>query len=815
MKLVPTVNQIVFILALITSANICFAQQPTDCINAITVCGSSEINLDVNGIGLQELNGLNNCSSQENNSIWLKVTLVTDGTLGFTLTPESTSIVEDYDFFVFGPNPICGSLVPAIRCSTTNPQAANQGNNLTGMNSTETDTSEGPGQFGNSFVRWLDVTAGETYFIVIDRPIGNSPFNLEWTGTAEFASPPVNDSGSSTAPNISKCDVDIPFDDNETTFDLSINSSIIIGSQTNVTVSYFESESDANIDSNPITGLYTNLSNPQEVYAKITDDITGCFEIIPFELIVNSGPSFTVPSDYELCDNFDDGNASNGQITFDLQTKNAEILNGQNAANFNITYHEGLFQAENNTDPLPNLFYNTVINLQTIFVRIEDASNANCFSTTTLILRVLEIPVAVDSLLLQCSETNFGVFNLNNSNDLVTGGIPNRSTKFYTSLDDAQNSTDEITDSNSFTNTTNPQTIYVQVINNTTICFNIAELTLNISNTSVLNAQITTCDDDGTEDGFYNFNLSDVENDILTGAPVGLTITYFELLVDALEEQNAINTNFTNTIPYTQTVFARVINDNGCYGIAEIDLTINMLPDIPAEDFTYYCLNTYPETITIDAGTDDTNYTYSWSTGEATSSIDINEIGIFTVTVTDRNTNCPKIRTITVEPSNIATIESFEIVDASDNNTITVIVSGEGDYEYALFNEFGSYTPYQSSNIFYNVLGGIYTVKIRDIKNGCGIVEDLIHVIGFPKVFTPNGDGTNDVWNIKGVSSVSQPNSKILIFDRYGKLLKEIVPLGEGWDGTFNGIEVPVSDYWFAITLQDGRIYKDHFTLKR
>ena len=60
-----------------------------------------------------------------------------------------------------------------------------------------------------------------------------------------------------------------------------------------------------------------------------------------------------------------------------------------------------------------------------------------------------------------------------------------------------------------------------------------------------------------------------------------------------------------------------------------------------------------------------------------------------------------------------------------------------------------------------------------------------------------------------------QPNTKIMIFDRYGKLLKELNPLGEGWDGTFNGELLPVSDYWFTVQLQDGRLFKNHFTLKR
>jgi len=57
---------------------------------------------------------------------------------------------------------------------------------------TSTETSEGPGANGDSFVSDIDVLAGESYFIVIDRPVGNSPFSLEWTGTATFPDNPSN-----------------------------------------------------------------------------------------------------------------------------------------------------------------------------------------------------------------------------------------------------------------------------------------------------------------------------------------------------------------------------------------------------------------------------------------------------------------------------------------------------------------------------------------------------------------------------------------------------------------------------------------------
>jgi gliding motility-associated-like protein len=101
---------------------------------------------------------------------------------------------------------------------------------------------------------------------------------------------------------------------------------------------------------------------------------------------------------------------------------------------------------------------------------------------------------------------------------------------------------------------------------------------------------------------------------------------------------------------------------------------------------------------------------------------------------------------------------------------------------------------------------------------GCGEKVYEIYIIDYPRFFTPNGDGFNDIWNISGLPT--DLNSKIYIFDRFGKLLKEISPSGYGWDGTFNGQQMPTNDYWFIVKYSDlitGELkeFRSHFTLKR
>ncbi|WP_083243873.1 T9SS type B sorting domain-containing protein [Formosa sp. Hel1_33_131] len=61
----------------------------------------------------------------------------------------------------------------------------------------------------------------------------------------------------------------------------------------------------------------------------------------------------------------------------------------------------------------------------------------------------------------------------------------------------------------------------------------------------------------------------------------------------------------------------------------------------------------------------------------------------------------------------------------------------------------------------------------------------------------------------------NEVNSEVYLLDRYIKLLIKLNPLGTGWEGTYNGKLTPTSDYWVYIILQNNKIFRGHFTLKR
>ena len=127
---------------------------------------------------------------------------------------------------------------------------------------------------------------------------------------------------------------------------------------------------------------------------------------------------------------------------------------------------------------------------------------------------------------------------------------------------------------------------------------------------------------------------------------------------------------------------------------------------------------------------------------------------------------------------------------------------------------------FRTTPVFADVPPGLNTVIIND-KNGCGITEPIAFlVVAYPKFFTPNSDGFYDTWNILGIETLTNPS--IYIFDRYGKLLKQLNNNTIGWDGTFNGKAMPASDYWFRFEYSEdvsnvivAQVRKTHFSLKR
>lgn len=313
----------------------------------------------------------------------------------------------------------------------------------------------------------------------------------------------------------------------------------------------------------------------------------------------------------------------------------------------------------------------------------------------------------------------------------------------------------------------------------------------------------TECDADTNQDGKTVFDLDVIKNQLFTNLPTDYNISFFEIPTST----TALPTNYTNTIPNNQTIYARIMNIQGCYSDYPVNLVVNTFDTILADETIGLCENSI---LNLDAGSGFTSYEWNTDPPQFTQQITVNSGGSYEVTVTN-SFNCSKTKTFTVEASGIATIEDIIINDFQENNSATIQISASslGNYEFSLDD-----INYQDSNIFTNLLEGEYTVYVND-KKKCGVAKRTFYILDYPKYFTPNGDNYNDTWYIKNLRKRNLQNSTISIFDRYGKLIKQYNANTEAWDGTFNGSNLPSNDYWFTLELTNGKTIKGHFTLKR
>ncbi|MBQ4818593.1 T9SS type B sorting domain-containing protein [Aquimarina sp. MMG016] len=269
----------------------------------------------------------------------------------------------------------------------------------------------------------------------------------------------------------------------------------------------------------------------------------------------------------------------------------------------------------------------------------------------------------------------------------------------------------------------------------------------------------------------------------------------------------------------SQTLYLQEISARGC--ISEVEFFVNITNEgeveLPSggicidasEDDSFIVLDTF-------LSTDD--YSFEWTFNgtiipeEIDSSIIATEPGEYMVTFTNSSSAaCSGVATTSIEaitgPEDLILELSFG--QFANNNSIIATVIGSGQYEYSLDGG-----PIQDDNVFQNVSLGLHQVTAFD-KNNCGEITREIFVIGFPDFFTPNNDGNHDYWNV--IADFDIPDMDIFIFDRYGKLLAQVDPNDPlGWDGTYNNINQPATDYWFTAQYKDGSAsYRGHFSLIR
>lgn len=436
-------------------------------------------------------------------------------------------------------------------------------------------------------------------------------------------------------------------------------------------------------------------------------------------------------------------------------------------------------------------------------------------------IEIREKPIILNTphQLIQCDSYDsnpndeLATFNLPSSNEALTlNNAEDYNVFFY--LNETEANADVFNQNslpNTYRNTVPNQLITAKVVYKTSNCFSLGSVEL-IANSSILLTpeNLIGCD---FGNGTAEFNLGLKKTNIISNLslPNNLDIYFYASEEDVINNTNPLETTY---ISENKTIYLRAEINGVCYGAGKFDLIINYFPNINLKETINICEATFPITVSSTIPLQfQNNYHYNWSNGATTPLISISTPQEISVEIIDKTNNCVKTRSISINQVKVPTI--IEVLVNSNIPSITIMTNTNIENNYFLDDFYG--TP-QTENRFTNIKPGKHTVFVTDNYN-CGVSSQEVFVLGFPKFFTPNNDGYNDTWNIEGYDTDLYIKSNIYIFDRFGKLIIQIDPNGDGWDGFFNGKTVPSSDYWFTVELTktsgEVKTEKGHFSLIR
>ena len=722
-------------------------REANDCVNAIQICGNQTIELNPTGRGVQEINWENTCKGTENNSLWLKVKIKESGTLGFDLIPINTDLVVDYDFWIFGPNASCGNTGVSIRCSTTNPLASGGASSHTGLRDSEPDGDffEGPGDHGDQYIKSLNVLAGETYFLVIDRPIGDGAFKLNWTGTAVMVDP-FNES--SVKPF--KTPEDISLCTTTAQFDFSVFTNEILNGNTDFDVSYYNNVNDAYYLENPMVGVSQIVA--QTYYYRIQSKSGECFQV--HKINATSTPLILSKPKILACNINNEGVFNLNSVLF---TNQATV-----SKKFYRTEDEAKLALPGTEITNPQAYRSTQ---GTVYVNI--VSSLGCASISEVELSFYPIPV-IDKSLFKfefCDPNLDGIYEVNLS-DITKQIVPN-SGDFIVNYYLKSDPTKVLPNLFSYSNITN----LIVEVKSKDGCYNIKdeiELALKPKIIFPTISPIEVCDPD--LDGKIELNFSNYQSLFSSNM-----VSFYKTGTDAKKSVNEIQ---NLTITNNDKVFVRIENSTDCPQVGELNFIFKSSKRSTLLKDHIICKDAV---IGLDAGAGFDSY--QWSNGSKASTSGLVGKGDYYV---DLGFNgCIYRQFVKVQEEEVVKINVIHV----ENDRVTIEASGGSlPYQYSIDGQ-----NWQVSNIFENVGKGLGKVYVRSGKN-CGIINREFYNINFINTITPNGDGYNDVFDFSDLRLKNEVNMQVV--DRYGHYVFKSKDKSFVWDGKVNGRVVPSATYW-------------------
>jgi gliding motility-associated-like protein len=483
-----------------------------------------------------------------------------------------------------------------------------------------------------------------------------------------------------------------------------------------------------------------------------------------------------------------------------------QALGNQSSVLFEVTIHERLEDAENDINDLSS---QSNVSSGTFYLRMDHRNSNGCYEIQAFEIAVLPSLSnrTIDDLLICDGYENdqIEVF------DLYSHGLA-----FFISEDPAdfemsfhptrQDAVEDLRELNgAYTNTVVREQIYARLsYRDLPTCVHINSFFIEVAYQPEIPfiEELTSCDD-SSNDRREVFELTPIRDFITNLQAVTAAVSFHSDQVTAERGVQELPLNYTNTSQSERLwIRAESQSGSGCYDLSTVDLRVFNYPTLTITPDILKCPD---KVIRLEASLG--FISYLWNTGATTSFIETDQEGTYEVTITDQN-GCSSTTSTTVTNYLDNLIENIEVKQFRINkNSLNVSVSGNGPWRYSLDG-----VSYQESSLFTNLLPGYYTIYVRDLT-GCKTLQENATIVAAPPFFTPNRDGYNDTWQVTAIETL--PDAQIFIYDRYGKLLKQLSPVGPGWDGNFNDNPMPSSDYWYQVLLSDGRSFKGHFSLKR
>jgi gliding motility-associated-like protein len=207
-------------------------------------------------------------------------------------------------------------------------------------------------------------------------------------------------------------------------------------------------------------------------------------------------------------------------------------------------------------------------------------------------------------------------------------------------------------------------------------------------------------------------------------------------------------------------------------------------------------------------------YTYSWFNSANTplaSSLDIGDLasGTYRLVVTDSRNCAQSFVTYTVQNSTsfVAAPSANDIQVCSPGKIVLAVNNASSAYVYRLYESVNSPLPLEeradgrftidaksNTHYFVSQLSGTCESSRTPVRVTVGISS-----LDIANAFTPNADGINDVWKITGIEN--SPSATVQVFNRSGQLVFNSKGYTTPFNGTANGRDLPVGNYYYIINM--------------